>query len=288
MTEKWDSFAGEAGVALSRVTRNDPLARRLVAASVLSFHYSTTSRTLIRASRSPGTLGEEFDRMLGLAVRWAAQRPAHNIAQRVRTDTDAEEDHTGKEPLIEEFVDRRLPTELPDILELSAQAEREIEAMRARQFPELERMRRRERSARRPGSEVETLHRGRLSVDTRILSAAFAWLDLASARPDERAKWLGLVRTFLDITLGLIPVITDPRRQRTEDHPDEFDAWVYGVVAATIPCMPAAEDHRRYGNQSSIAARQRINGSSASSGSGSPSVCELRKRPSASRLSGAR
>lgn len=241
---KWDSFAGEAGVALLARDCNDPLARRLVATAVLSFHYNTTSRTLIRASQRREQFGEDFDRMLGLAMRWAAQRPAQNIAQRVRTDTDAEEDHTGKEPLIEQFVDRRLPTELPDILELSAQAEGEIEAMRARQFPELGRVRRRERSTRRPGSEVETLHRGRLSLDTRLLSAAFAWLDLASARPDERAKWLGLVRTFLDVALGLIPVIADPRRQRTEDHPDEFDAWVYGLVAGTIPCMTTAEDHR--------------------------------------------
>jgi hypothetical protein len=44
--------------------------------------------------------------------------------------------------------------------------------------------------------------------------------------------------------MGLIPLITDPRRQRTEDHPDEFDAWVYGLVAATIPRMSAAENHR--------------------------------------------
>ena len=223
---------------------NDPLARRIVAASVLSFHYSTTSRTLIRASQRREQLGEEFDRMLCLAVQWAAQRPALGLAQRVRTDTEAEDDHTAKEALIEEFVERRLPIELPDILELSAQAEREIEAIRARQFPELARMRRRESSTRRRGSEVETLHRGRLSVDTRVVSVAFAWLDLTSARTDERAKWLDLVRTFLDITLDLIPKITDPRRQRTEDHPDEFDAWVYGVVAATIPSMSATEDHR--------------------------------------------
>ena len=241
---KWDSFSGEAGVVLLAHDGNDPLARRIVAASVLSFHYSTTSRTLIRASQRREQLGEEFDRMLCLAVQWAAQRPALGLAQRVRTDTEAEDDHTGQEALIEEFVERRLPIELPDILELSAQAEREIEAINAQQFPESARLRRRESSTRRPSSEVEPLHRGRLSVDTRVLSAAFAWLDLASARPDERAKWLGLVRIFLDITLGLIPLITDPRRQRTEDHPDEFDAWVYGVVAATIPSMPAAEDHR--------------------------------------------
>ena len=172
------------------------------------------------------------------------QRPALGLAQRVRIDTEAEDDHAGQEALIEEFVERRLPIELPDILELSAQAERRSKPSNAQQFPKSARMRRRESSTRRPSSEVEPLHRGRLSVDTRVLSAAFAWLDLASARPDERAKWLGLVRIFLDITLGLIPMITDPRRQRTEDHPDEFDAWVYGVVAATIPSMTVAEDHR--------------------------------------------
>ena len=241
---KWDSFACEAGVVLLAHDRNDLLARRLVAASVLSFHYSTTSRTLIRASQRREQLGDDFDRMLCLAVRWAGQCPALRLAQRLRSDTDAEDDHAVKEGLIEEFVEGRLPTELPDILELSAQAEREIEAVRARQFPEMGRMRRRESSTRRPGSEVETLHRGRLSVDTRVLSAAFAWLDLTSARPDEKTKWLGLVRTFLDITLGMIPQINNPRRQRTEDHPDEFDAWVFGVVAATIPSLTTAEDHR--------------------------------------------
>ncbi|UWU76212.1 hypothetical protein N2603_41100 [Bradyrhizobium huanghuaihaiense] len=242
--QKWASFAGEAGVALLARDRDDPLARRLVAASVLSFHYSTTRRTLIRASQRREQLGEDFDRMLCLALRWAGERPAHNMAQRLRSDTDAEDDHAGKEPLITEFVEARLSTVLPDILELSAQAEREMEAIRTRQFPEMARKRRRETSTHRPGSEIEILHRGRLSVDTRVLSAAFAWLDLKAARPDERAKWLGLVRKFLDITLGLIPEINDPRRQRTEDHPDEFDAWVYGVVARTIPSMTAAEGHR--------------------------------------------
>ncbi|XIA64212.1 hypothetical protein ACFIOY_35795 [Bradyrhizobium sp. TZ2] len=111
---KWDSFAGEAGVALLAHDRNDSLARCLVAVSTLSFHYSTTSRTLTRASQRREQLGEDFDRMLYLAVRWAARRPALSLARRLRTDTDVEDDHAGKEALIEEFADRRLPTELPD------------------------------------------------------------------------------------------------------------------------------------------------------------------------------
>jgi hypothetical protein len=241
---KWDSFAAEAGVALLARDRNDPLARRLVAIGVLSFHYSTTSRTLIRASQRRDQLGDDFDRMLSLAMRWAGQRPAYSLSLRIKNDEVSEEKHEGREALIEEFIAQQTPVELPDILELSAQAETEIEALRASQFPESARMRRRENGTRRPGSEVETLHRGRLSLDTHLVSAAFAWLDLRSARPEERAKWFGLVRIFLDIVLGLIPEITDPRRQWTEDRPDQFDAWVFGLVAKAIPSLTTAEDHR--------------------------------------------
>ena len=156
-----------------------------------------TRRTFVCASEQREQLGEDFDRMLCLAVRWAGERPVLGFALRLRTDTDAEDDHAGKETLIEEFVEQRLPTKLPDILELSAKADREIEDIRTRQSPELARLRRRERSTGRPGREVEILHRGRLSVDTRVLSAAFAWLDLASARPDESVKCSVLSALFL-------------------------------------------------------------------------------------------
>ena len=144
--EKWDSFAGEAGIALLACDRNDVLARRLLAVSVVSFHYSTTSRTLIRASQRREQLGEDWDRMLCLAVQWVGPTSCAWPRAEGKERIDAEDDHAGKEALIEEFVERRKPaTEAPDILELSAQAEREIEAARARQFPKFERgIRRRE------------------------------------------------------------------------------------------------------------------------------------------------
>jgi hypothetical protein len=94
-------------------------------------------RPLTRAFQRREQLGEDFDRMLCLAVRWAGQRPALALPQRLKIDTDAGDDYAGNEALIEEFVERRLPTELPDILELSAKAEREIEAVRKRRSPEL-------------------------------------------------------------------------------------------------------------------------------------------------------
>jgi hypothetical protein len=242
---KWDAFAAEAGVALLARDRNDLLARRLVATGVLSFHYSTVSRTLIGACQCRQQLGDDFDRMPSLALRWEGQRAGLGFARRIKDDASADDNyHAAKNRLIEEFVSGQTPLELPNILDLSAHAEAEIEAVRVRQFPEMARLRRRETSSRRPGSEVETLHRERLSLDARFISAAFAWLDVKSARPEERAKWLGLVRRFLDITLGFIPKITDPRHQRTDDRPDEFDSWVFSLVAATIPCLTTAEDHR--------------------------------------------
>jgi hypothetical protein len=68
---RWDTFAAEAGVALLARNREDALARLLAATGVVAFHYSTTARTLFRACQCREQLREDFDRMLGLAIRWA-------------------------------------------------------------------------------------------------------------------------------------------------------------------------------------------------------------------------
>jgi hypothetical protein len=65
--------AVSAGVALLARNRDDALARRLTATGVTGFHYSTTARTTLTACRHRERLGEDFNRMLGPAVRWAAQ-----------------------------------------------------------------------------------------------------------------------------------------------------------------------------------------------------------------------
>jgi hypothetical protein len=242
--QRWDSFAAEAGVALLARDRNDPLARRLVATGVLSFHYSTMARTFVRASRCREQLGLDFDRMLALAIRWAGLHPSYSLAARIRPETDPEEKYVGKDALIQEFVDQRSPLELPDIRQIDATAAADIEAIRARQFPEQTRNRGARRKTQRPARRRETLYRDRLSIDPRVISSAFAWLDLQSARPDERGKWLGLIRNFLDIALSSIPQISDARQQEIDGLPDEFDSWVFGLVAKAIPNLIAAEDHR--------------------------------------------
>jgi hypothetical protein len=57
----------------------------------------------------------------------------------------------------------------------------------------------------------------------------------------DRRKRIGFVRGFLDIVLGAIPKIDDPQQQEIEGLPSEFDGWIFGRVAATIPRLMAAE-----------------------------------------------
>lgn len=242
---KWDTFAAEAGVALLTRNRDDVLARRLAAIGVIGFHYSTTARTMLSACRHREHLGDDFDRMLGLAIRWAGLRTPLAVATRRGFDAPDEAWHERKEDLIQDFVERRSSIELPDIRTVNATAAAEIEAVQARQFPELARARGTpRRSRRRAGRSRESLYRESLRLDSRVISSAFAWLDLRSARPQERAQWLGYVRNFLDLVLGSIPQIDDPRQQEIDGFPDEFDNWVFGVVARAIPSLTAAEDPR--------------------------------------------
>ena len=75
---QWNAFAADAGISLLAKNRDDALARLLVATSVLSFHYTTTARTLFRAFECREQLGEELDRLLALALN--GRGSAHPIA----------------------------------------------------------------------------------------------------------------------------------------------------------------------------------------------------------------
>jgi hypothetical protein len=242
---RWDAFAAEVGISLLARNREDALARLLAATGVLAFHYSTTARTLFQACQCREQLGEDFDRMLSLAIRWAGLRTPYTLAARPQFDTPREIWHERKRALIQDFVDRRLPVELPDIKATNAAAAAEIEAIHVQQFPESARARGAgRRSRRRARRSRETLYPESLRLDSHVISSAFAWLDVRSARSDERRQWLGFIRNFFGLVLGSIPQVDDPRQQEIEGLPDHFDNWVFGLVAGAIPSLTAAEDPR--------------------------------------------
>jgi hypothetical protein len=242
---KWDTFAAETGVALLAKNRDDVLARRLAASGVTGFHYGTTARTMLSACRHRERLGDDFDRMLGLAIRWAGLRTPLAFATRPGLDAPDEAWHGRKEALIRDFVEHRAPVELPDIRAVNATAAAEIDAIQSRRFPEMARARATPRSPRRrTGRSRESLYRESLRLDCRVISSAFGWLDLRSAGLKERRRWLGYIRNFLDLTLSSIPQIDDPRQQEIKGLPNKFDNWVFGLVARAIPCLTGAEDPR--------------------------------------------
>jgi hypothetical protein len=220
------------------------LARQLVAAGVLSYHYSTTALTMLRACQCREQLGGDFDRMLGLAVRWSALRRPYDLATRPLPNSQPDPWLERKATLAREFTDQRLPAAYPDIRELNAVALSNIDAVQTEQFPSLTR-RPRSSSGRRPGRSRQSLYPEQLGIDTHVIMAAFAWLDLQTARPGaERSKWSGFVKEFLAIVFALVPPIDDPRQQEIDGLPTDFDGWVWGMVAKAIPRMQDDERPR--------------------------------------------
>ena len=238
----WNAFAAEAGVTLLARNRDDALARFLVAAGIVSFHYSTTALTAWRASLLLEQLGDDFDRMLGLAARWAGLRTPYALATRPPFDTQRDTWHARKTALIQQFVDQQLPIEFPDLSEINATAAVEFDAVYAQFFPESAPRRAATRRSRRGGRFLESLSPEPLKLDSRVISSAFAWLDLPAGISDaDRRKRIDFVRGFLDIVLGAIPKVDDPRQQKIDGLPSDFDSWVFGRVAAAIPSLTAAE-----------------------------------------------
>ena len=173
---QWDVFAAEAGVFLLSRNRGDRLARQLVALGVASFHYGTTALTLLRASQCREALGDDFDRLLGMAVRWAGLRVPYALATRAHEETLTVELATRKTALAEEFLEQRLSAELPDIRQIDATAAEECDAVHARQFPESARWHRQSDRLRHREGSVEKLYPRQLRLDAHVISSAFAWL----------------------------------------------------------------------------------------------------------------
>lgn len=239
-SNKWDAFSAECGVLLLAHDRKDSIARALTAAGVTAYHYETISLAMVCAFRHRKQLGDDFDRMQHLALRWAAITSIR-WSSRFQSEDESAAWQDRCAALVQSFIDHSLPAALPDLSKLSAEAAKEIHTLRVREFPEL--ANEAGHSHREWKGKREKLYTEPPALDLRAIIHAFAWLDITAADlPKERAKWLALTRQFFSFSLVSIPAIEDARNQDIESLPNEFDQWIYSVVARAIPHMTAEEN----------------------------------------------
>ena len=252
----WEYFAAEAGVRLLCFDREDAFARTLVADGVIAFHYETTRRVMALAYRLRPMLELDFEAMQRLAVyRSTVRRVLSHI--RSHPEVVVASQGGGRQAARTKKRLRRLEREFDSVQE-------RLEGVRqdflTRQVPDIdfaaasklgrelgERVNavgREEEENLEPGSGAKsrasrrrTKSREELWLDLKVLEAAFSWLDVAcSEEGHERRCHLPLVTGFRDLLLSRLQEAPDAPQgaEEYEGLPDEFDGWVYGLMARYI------------------------------------------------------
>jgi hypothetical protein len=236
----WDSFAAECGLLLLAADLTDALARSLVAAGATAFRYATTAHLMARATPVRVQLGDEFERITALIVRWSALRPLEVRDAGTSLDADREAFHRRKQALVQSYVDSTLSSQIPDLHHLDAETRAARDAIHEKRFPG-SRSRRRARIRRQEPQDQTELRPEHLALDGRLLSAAFSWLDLTTAQsPNERMAWLAQLIDLLRLVLSLLPTVEPGERQRIDGSPSEFDNWLLQVVARNVSAAGSA------------------------------------------------
>jgi hypothetical protein len=239
---RWDDFAAECGVRLLAADKSDQLARKLVAQGITGFHYDTIGLTMARAFAVRDQIGDAFDQLITLAVRRAAlgvlrMRAPHAL------DADNQEWLASKAALIQEFIEEKLSSELPDLKRINSDTLAAYESLQRKIYPEFQVRSRRGSSTSILGGSREEIYPEMFALDDHVLAEALAWLDPNAAQSsDERARWLTLIRALLQLTLETVPVLEDPDHQEIRGLPSEFDGWVSAIVSRAIPRLTPAEN----------------------------------------------
>lgn len=241
-SERWDVFAAECGVLLLTEDSNDFLARNLVAAGIVAFNYNTTAFMMNRAAKVRTQLGDDFDRMIGFAVRWAGLRPLQIRETDSAFATELASFVARKKALIQAFADRSLSSTVPDPMEINAAILVALDEIHEKRFPGSSARSQRLSGTPRRRRSRETLYPNPFGLDPYVMKAAFGWLDVSAAQtPEERLAWLALVRKFHQIVLHAIPIVGAGSSQEIDGLPTDFDDWVLRLVARTILCLAGPE-----------------------------------------------
>jgi hypothetical protein len=260
----WDSFAGEIAVCLLKEAPDNEGLRYRVALGVVGFHHTATRGTMRVSHQFRESLGALFESMQHLAIRWAmlrmlAERSSAyaNEIRRVNATGEtvasvqsqsstveqelirqAEHWYDATDEVIRQFVEDSVPRiTFREASELGASESEKLDAIR---FP-----------ARQPGarrSQQQSWYRSRrnirrkdLGLDPHVIQAAFGWLNLSSASSEtERRAVISHVQNLLELVLNSLGESVGGDGDDDDEidgGPNEFDAWVFGLVAITVVQM---------------------------------------------------
>ncbi|MBI5015326.1 MAG: hypothetical protein HZB55_07515 [Deltaproteobacteria bacterium] len=242
----WDCFAAEAGVALLAEDNGNGDWRAAAALSVLAFHHSATAIALHRTFSEREHLGDDFVRLVNVAVLWAGL--AYLWPRYEDEPSRSNRLRRWASRLVDGFVLREIPASLIPWDRVANFAALLSQRRRSRRFsedsrtePEDER-----RSEPVPASRRSVrpwnpgLHEG-------VLPHAFGWLPtLDQARtPEERALFLRLYEELLQVSLDNAPEAEEERRG-SGGVPSAFDRWVFGKLARLIVRHDRPESAERF------------------------------------------
>ncbi|QEG38234.1 nucleoside/nucleotide kinase family protein [Roseimaritima ulvae] len=252
----WDCFVAEAGVGLLKVAPENLFIRDLVATGIAGFHYGTTQKTMTLAHRYRQSLGDDFELMQYLAIRWSLVRrlrsqSEHYLAEathwRKTDNADSSLSEMLKEleavaerwrvehiRIVEQFISREPhPTTFADVGHIGQE---EVEAVMCIRFPSRKQQPRPKQAT---GRRRRTRRKDR-GIDGKVVSAAFSWVSEAlPISQSECRQCVSRVKDLVDVVLSCIQVDDD---DDADGLPGEFDGWVFGLAARAIVAMDDKDD----------------------------------------------
>ncbi len=245
----WRNFAAMIAVKELASDRSNQGIRGLCARWSLHYSHTVIQDLMDFAFEYRSKLGDDFLRLQRIAIVSSGLRNVFEVTQsgnsiwscrNARFDIDNE---FGK--LIEDFVEGRMETELPDLCAVAdTSTDRIIDLLiqdRSTEEPTELHPKARERIKRSCGFELEHL------------KAAFGWLSRFSdvKEPAEQQQYIAILENLL---LGLLRPLggTDEaiRNSRDSDdrfycHPREIGNWLFNLLAACIPSIERRDQREK-------------------------------------------
>lgn len=247
-TDNWHSFLADIAIIYLVENCSDPDARSLASRCILSYWHATTGVALTAAHHHRAELGDEFDRLVNLAVLWAALRTT--LRYHDPSESEIERFYGRVARLQSAYIARRIPSDMLDWDAVAGVARRARDRAHRLRFPDYEGPSTPRRRADQ-GAPARRTSRNRLArhypgFDIEALRHAFVWLP----NPDTvdatvTAHTVAWLERLLGVTLRMIPESPDDNNGEVDGTPYEYDNWVFDRVATCVAQLDSDETASR-------------------------------------------